>query len=134
VAAVDAHNVGRYRIRQITVGQKPVVVVEVSRREDGFAQTSDGRILVRRGPRNQALIGDEVWRLASSRTLRRFERSPAGVRRDQIDDELLLASPRKSVALSTRNCFPRCEMEPPWGIEPRTCSLRERPDNAYYGV
>ena len=89
VAAVDAHHVGRYHIRQIIVDQKPVVVVEVSRREDGFAQTSDGRILVRRGPRNQALIGDEVWRLASSRTLRRFEQSSAGVRRDQVDDELL---------------------------------------------
>jgi ATP-dependent DNA helicase RecG len=88
-AAVDAHNVGRYRIRQITVGQAPVVAVEVRRREDGFAQTSDGRILVRRGARNQPLIGDEVWRLASSRTLRRFEYSSAGVGRDQVDDELL---------------------------------------------
>lgn len=88
-AAVDAHNVGRYRIRQITVGQVPVVVVEVSRREDGFAQTSDGRILVRRGARDQPLIGDDVWRLASSRTLRRFERSSAGVRRGQVDGELL---------------------------------------------
>ncbi|MGH3799852.1 MAG: ATP-binding protein [Pseudonocardiaceae bacterium] len=88
-AAVDAHNVGRYRIRQITVDQAPVVVVEVSRREDGFAQTSDGRILVRRGARNQPLIGDDVWRLASSRTLRRFERSLAGVRRGQVDGRLL---------------------------------------------
>lgn len=88
-AAVDAHNVGRYRVRQITVGELPVVAVQVNRREDGFAQTSDGRILVRRGPRNQPLIGDDVWRLASSRTLRRFERSPAGVRRAQVDDELL---------------------------------------------
>jgi ATP-dependent DNA helicase RecG len=88
-AAVDAHNVGRYRIRQITVGQVPVVVVEVSRREDGFAQTSDGRILVRRGARDQPLIGDDVWRLASSRTLQRFERSSAGVRRGQVDGELL---------------------------------------------
>ncbi|MGQ0717007.1 MAG: ATP-binding protein [Pseudonocardiales bacterium] len=88
-AAVDAHNVGRYRIRQITVGQVPVVVVEVSRREDGFAQTSDGRILVRRGARDQPLIGDDVWRLASSRTLRRFERSSAGIRRGHVDGELL---------------------------------------------
>lgn len=30
-----------------------------------------------------------VWRLASSRTLRRFERSSAGARRGQVDDELL---------------------------------------------
>lgn len=88
-AAVAANNVGRYRIRQITVSQVPVVVVQVSRREDGFAQTSDGRILVRRGARNQPLIGDDVWTLASARTLRRFERSPAAVRRGEVDDELL---------------------------------------------
>lgn len=88
-AAVAANNVGRYRIRQITVSQVPVVVVEVSRREDGFAQTSDGRILIRRGARNQPLIGDDVWKLASARTLRRFERSPAGVRRREVNDELL---------------------------------------------
>ncbi len=88
-AAVAAHNVGRYRIRQITVSQVPVVVVVVSRREDGFAQTSDGRILVRRGAQNQPLIGEDVWRLASARTLRRFEHSPAAIRRGQVDDELL---------------------------------------------
>lgn len=90
-AAVNAHNVGRYRVRQITVEGKPVVAVEVHRREEGIAQTSDGRILVRRGARNQPVIGDDVWQLASSRTLRRFERSPSGVPRSRIGPEQLQA-------------------------------------------
>lgn len=88
-AASDAHNVGRYRVRQILVGDMPVVAVEVGRREDGIAQTSDGRILVRRGARNQPLIGDDVWRLASSRSLKRFEQSPSHVGREHISDDLL---------------------------------------------
>ena len=88
-AAADAHNVSRYKVRQIDVGGKPVIAIEVSRREEGLAQTSDGRILVRRGARNQPVIGDEVWRLASSRTLRRFERAGSEVTRDRAgSDEL----------------------------------------------
>ena len=79
-ASVDTHNVGRYRIREIRVGDLPVVVVEVSRREDGFTQTSDGRVLVRRGARKKALIGDELWKFASTRTLHRFEGTESGVR------------------------------------------------------
>jgi ATP-dependent DNA helicase RecG len=88
-SASDAHNVGRYRVREILVGDIPVVAVEVHRREDGIAQTSDGRILVRRGARNQPLIGDDVWRLASSRSLRRFEHSSSHVGRAQADGDLL---------------------------------------------
>lgn len=88
-ASVDVNNVGRYRVRQIHVGERPVVAVEVSRREDGFAQTSDGRILVRRGARNQALIGDEVWRFASSRRLRRFEATSAKIAMVDVREESL---------------------------------------------
>lgn len=88
-ASVDTHNVGRYRVREIRVGDLPVVVVEVSRREDGFAQTSDGRVLVRRGARKMALIGDELWKFASSRTLRRFERSESGVLLSDVPSEQL---------------------------------------------
>jgi len=90
-AAVDAHNVGRYRVSQIMVGDLPVVAIEVKRREEGIAQTSDGRILVRQGARNQPLIGDDVWQLTSSRTARRFERSPSGVPSHKIDRDQLRA-------------------------------------------
>jgi ATP-dependent DNA helicase RecG len=51
------------------------VAVTIKRREEGFAQTSDGRILVRKGARNVALFGAEAWEFMSSRKLRRFERA-----------------------------------------------------------
>lgn len=84
-AATDAHNVGRYHVKQIEVAGRPVIAVVVRRREEGIAQTSDGRVLVRRGARNQPVIGDEMWRLASSRTLRRFERAASGVTLDEVE-------------------------------------------------
>ncbi|GIF25221.1 ATP-dependent DNA helicase RecG [Actinoplanes tereljensis] len=74
-AALAAHDAGRYDIREVEVDGKPIVAVRVRRREEGFAQTSDGRILVRRGGRNIPLFGAEAWSFMSSRTLRRFERS-----------------------------------------------------------
>jgi ATP-dependent DNA helicase RecG len=58
-AALAANRPGRYFIRQIDVAGTPVVAVEVRRREEGFAQTSDGRILIRQCARNIALIGDD---------------------------------------------------------------------------
>lgn len=88
-AAHDAHDVGRIEIVPITVGRTPVVAVRVAPRVDGFAQTSDGRVLVRRGARNRALIGDELWRWISARSLRRFETSGSGVLLDACEPELL---------------------------------------------
>jgi ATP-dependent DNA helicase RecG len=85
-AAVSAHGIGRYRVREIEVGGRPVVAVQVWRREEGLAQTSDGRVLVRRGARNQPMIGEDLWHLMSSRALRRFERAGSGVLRSRIDD------------------------------------------------
>ncbi|HYT10023.1 MAG TPA: ATP-binding protein [Mycobacteriales bacterium] len=88
-AARVAHGVGRYRIREIAVGDHPIVAVSVHRREDGFAQTSDGRLLVRRGGHNVALIGHEAWDFMSHRALRRFERSESGVPLSGADPDLL---------------------------------------------
>ena len=76
-AALAAHSVGRYDIREILVEGQPVIAVSVKRREEGFAQTSDGRMLIRKGGRNVALIGSDLWDLMSRRSLRRFERTPS---------------------------------------------------------
>lgn len=78
-AARDAHSVGRYHIRQISVAGVHVVAVEVQRREEGFAQTSSGRLLIRRGGHNIALIGSDAWDFMSQRALRRFESSDSRV-------------------------------------------------------
>lgn len=84
-AAASAHNLGSYSVREITIEGRPVVAIRVLARADGVAQTSDGRILVRRGARNQPLIGDDVWRLLASRNLRRLERAASGVPPTRID-------------------------------------------------
>jgi ATP-dependent DNA helicase RecG len=78
-AARAAHSIGRYRIREITVGGRPVVTVLVHRREEGFSQTSDGRLLIRRGGHNVALIGHEAWEFMAARALNRFERADSEV-------------------------------------------------------
>lgn len=107
-AAQAAHNVGRYAVRQILVEDRPVVVVTVRRREEGFAQTSDGRLLVRRGGHNVALIGQEAWDFMSARALRRFERAESDVDATRIEpgflDEVIAAHgwKRDDPALSDR--------------------------------
>jgi ATP-dependent DNA helicase RecG len=84
-AALAAHDVGRYLISEVRVADRTVVAVVVRRREEGFAQTSDGRILVRRGARNTPLFGAAAWDFMSSRNLRRFERADAAILITQSD-------------------------------------------------
>jgi ATP-dependent DNA helicase RecG len=78
-AALSGANVGRYTISSGAVDGKPIVVVDVEPREDEVAQTSDGRVLRRRGGRNVAVFGADLWEMMSSRALRRYEASSSGV-------------------------------------------------------
>ncbi|MFZ5869142.1 MAG: ATP-binding protein [Actinomycetota bacterium] len=110
VAAVDAHHVGRYDIREIRVGGTPVVAVVVQPRLDEVAATSDGRVLVRRGGHNRAAVGQELRALVNSRSLVRFESTDAGVPLDDADERYLAevtaaygwASSRRSQAMQER--------------------------------
>lgn len=88
-AALAAHSVGRYDIREVLVEGRAVIAVSVKRREEGFAQTSDGRMLIRKGGRNVALIGSELWDLMSRRSLRRFERTPSELLPEAANPRLL---------------------------------------------
>ncbi|MFN2389923.1 MAG: ATP-binding protein [Actinomycetota bacterium] len=72
-AALAATNVGRYRIFEIQVGSTAITVITIEKRVEGFAQTSDGRVLVRRGARNISLFGADLSRFISERALQRFE-------------------------------------------------------------
>lgn len=90
-AALTARDLGRYEVREIRVQGSPVVAVQVWRREEGFAQTSDGRTLVRRGGRNVALFGADLWSHLSTRVLRRFERTPSNLRMDEAEPVALQA-------------------------------------------
>lgn len=84
-AALAARNVGSYRITSVSVDGTNVVAVEVEPRSDEVAQTSDGRVLVRRGGRNVAIFGGDLWTLMSTRALRRYEHSDSGVSADLLD-------------------------------------------------
>lgn len=88
-AAQTAHDPGRYWIRECLVDGKAVTIVSVERRSQGFAQTSDGQVLVRRGARSTPLIGAELQRFISERALERFDVADSGVALDEAEAELL---------------------------------------------
>ena len=72
-AALAVHDPGRYRIRQLMVEAVPVVIVSVAHRSQGFAQTADGQVLVRRAARSTPLLGAELLSFLTSRALERFD-------------------------------------------------------------
>ena len=88
-AAVDAHAVGRYELRQITVGEVPVVAVLVQPRQDEVAATSDGRVMVRHGGHNRAAVGQELRTLVNSRSLVRYESTDTSIPFTAADAELV---------------------------------------------
>lgn len=73
------HDPGRYELHELVVGQRGVLALSVHRRREGLAQMRDGRVLVRRGAMNTALIGDELMRFVSSRSLTRYEATSSGI-------------------------------------------------------
>lgn len=86
--AGDLHNPGRYRVRRLEVGGRLVLVLVVEKRREGFCQTSDGRVLVRRGASNRALIGAALSEFTAARSLSRFETAPTEADLDSADPEL----------------------------------------------
>src|SRR5688500_11422010 len=88
-AALSARDVGRYRIFEVDVAGTPVVAIKVERRIGGFAQTSSGRALIRRGGRNVALFGADLARFVSERALQRFELTDTGTTLSGVEASLL---------------------------------------------
>lgn len=88
-AIAEVHSPGRYEVAQLVVDGMPIIVVAVSKRAEGFAQASNGRVLVRRGPRNTALIGSELQNFISARALGRFEREATDVPLHDVEPEAL---------------------------------------------
>jgi ATP-dependent DNA helicase RecG len=72
-AMQSARDVGRYSVAQIKVDGKPLCVISIARRREGFAQTSGGVVKVRRGSRDDPLFGVELVRFANERTASRYE-------------------------------------------------------------
>jgi len=85
----DTHDPGRYSIRQIVVNGTPIVAIAVAKRVSGFAQTSNGRVLARRGSHKVALFGDELRRLLIDRSPERFDGHDSGVLISKVGDRQL---------------------------------------------
>lgn len=81
----EARDPGRYSTNELRVDDKPVVVISVARRIEGFSQTSNGRVLVRRGTMKVALFAGELARLINERSLQRFEETVSPVALDAAD-------------------------------------------------
>jgi ATP-dependent DNA helicase RecG len=85
----EINNPGRYSIHELTVGDKTVVVLAVARRMEGFSQTTDGRVLARRGTMSVSLIGEDLARFINERALTRFEETDTNVPFGDVDPNLL---------------------------------------------
>lgn len=75
----EVNDPGRYSIHRLDIDGTVITVLAIARRVAGFAQTSSGRTLVRRGTYKVALIGDELRRFVVARSLQRFEESAAEI-------------------------------------------------------
>jgi ATP-dependent DNA helicase RecG len=84
-AARAARGIGRYRIGSAVVDGRPIVVIDIDARPDEVAQTSDGRVLVRRGGHSVAAYGSDLINLVTSRALRRFEHADSDVSLSDVD-------------------------------------------------
>jgi ATP-dependent DNA helicase RecG len=72
------------------VGGRDVAFVKVSSVERGWVQTSDGRLLVRAGPTNRALVGHELLRFVRERAADPVEDEPVpGIDLEDIRHDLL---------------------------------------------
>lgn len=85
----DARNPGSYGIHELIVGDKTVLVLAVARRHQGFAQTSGGAVLARRGASNVALLGEDLSRFLARRTFQTFEITPTSATLDDADPGLI---------------------------------------------
>lgn len=81
----EVHDLGRYDIFPLDVAGTTVTVVAIARREQGFSQTSNGRVLVRRGTQDRPLFGAELQRLINERSSTRFESTLTDVAIDAAD-------------------------------------------------
>jgi len=78
-------------VSSVWVDGQQVVVVAVRPLERGWAQTSDGRLLVRSGPTNRALVGDELFRFVRERAAEPVEDEPIQGAVAELDRSLVQA-------------------------------------------
>jgi ATP-dependent DNA helicase RecG len=85
----SAHALAPVFTRGLDVGAHQVTLIGVGQLREGFAQTSNGRVLVRVGTRRPALIGAELVRFMQDRMSSSFESVPTDVAYDEADPQLV---------------------------------------------
>ncbi len=81
---------GPVRIGALAVESMELTIIEVERRDQGVAQTSNGQLLIRRGKQNLPLRGEELFDLMDRRRAHRYEERLSDWTLEQADSELLL--------------------------------------------
>jgi len=89
-----ARDIGRYGVSEVDVAGRPVCVIAIARRREGFAQTSKGVVKIRRGTRDDPLFGTELVVFANARTMHRYETTKLEAGLDDIDSGLRAALAR----------------------------------------
>ena len=80
---------GGIEIHGVSVGEVEITIVSIARRLQGVAQTSDGRVLIRRGKQNLPLTGAALMELMSQRVQESFDSSLSRWRLAEADPQLL---------------------------------------------
>ncbi|HEX5762371.1 MAG TPA: RNA-binding domain-containing protein [Solirubrobacterales bacterium] len=85
----DVRDPGRYSIHEVAVGNRPITVISIARRQEGFAQTSSGIVRTRKGTRDEPLFGSDLQRFINARSATRYELTPTPLAIDASESELL---------------------------------------------
>lgn len=88
-AVVNAHSIASLTIRGISVDGRSLTLIGVPPLHEGFAQTRNGRVLVRVATRRLPLIGSELVRFMHERMSSSFETIPTDVPFENADPSLL---------------------------------------------
>jgi ATP-dependent DNA helicase RecG len=88
-AVREVRDPGRYEVRDLVVDGKSLLVLSVDRRREGFAQTSSGAVLTRRGASSVPLLGADLSRFISRHAFEAFELAPTDREITDADPQLL---------------------------------------------
>lgn len=117
-AVADVHSPGPVEIRPLRVDDVTVALIGVGALAEGFAQTSNGRVLVRIGSRRPALFGGALVRFMHDRATSSFESHVTDTELEQADPQLrqevldqlgIAESPRIEERLAERGLVAREE-------------------------
>lgn len=84
----DIHDPGRYSLHRLAIEGRPIILISVARRQEGFAQMSSGIVRIRKGTRDEPLFGSELQQFINERAATRYELTPIGSA-DDLDADLL---------------------------------------------